>query len=249
MVGTSGSSRRRSLVPTADDLELAVAMQRHRRRRRVEHQVDVAGDDVVDGGAEAAVGHLHGLDVGEHLELHGREVADRADARRRGGDLSRIGLGARDQVLDGRALEALAQHQHVGAGGQQGDRGPARRVVGHVLVEEAVGGDRAGRGEQQRVAVGRRACHLGGADIAGGAADILHDRRLPPLAAELVGDEPRQRIGAAAGRVGHDDAHQPRREGLLRAARIERKYDGDRGQCHQTDYDPSHRRSPALEEL
>ena len=60
----------------------------------------------------------------------------------------------------------------------------------------------------KRVAVGRRASHVGGADVAGGAADILHDHRLPPFAAELVGDEPRQHIGAAAGGVGHDDAHR-----------------------------------------
>jgi hypothetical protein len=224
-------------------------MQRHRRGRRVEHQVDVAGDDVVDGGAEAAIRDVHGLDVGEHIELHGREVPDRADARGRGGDLSRIGLGARDQVLHGRAVEALAQHQHVGSGRQQRDRRPARRIVGHVLVEEAVGGDRAGRGEQERVAVGRRARHLGRADIAGRAADVLHDRRLSPFAAELVGDQACQRIGAAAGRVGHDDPHQPRRERLLRATRLERKYGGDRGQCHQTNCDPSHRCSPALKEL
>src|SRR5262249_28872191 len=66
-----------------DDLDLAVAVQRERGGRRVEHEIDMAGDDVVDGLAQSAIGNLHGRDVGEHFQLNRREMPDRADARRR----------------------------------------------------------------------------------------------------------------------------------------------------------------------
>src|SRR5262245_59655796 len=58
------------------DTELAVAMQLERRGRGVEHQVDMAGDDVVDGRPQPAIGHMRQLDVGEHLELHRRQMPD-----------------------------------------------------------------------------------------------------------------------------------------------------------------------------
>ncbi len=61
-----------------------------------------------------------------------------------------------------------------------------------------------GEASSKRIAVGVGAENFRRADIAAGAADIFDDHRLPPFAAELVGQHPRQQIGAAAGRVGHD---------------------------------------------
>ena len=49
-------------------------------------------------------------------------------------------------------------------------------------------------------------------------------------------------IEAAAGRVGHDDPYQPRGISLLRAACFAWQEEGERGQLHKTDLDPSHRR-------
>ena len=145
-------------------------------------------------------------------------MPDRANARRRGGDLARIGLGTGDQVRNCRTFEVLAQHEHVRTCCQQGDRDPTRRVITHLFVEKSVGRDRAGRSQQQRIAVRGCARDLGGADIARRAADILHDCRLTPFAAELLGEQARERVGAAAGEVKHDDPHQPRGISLLRAA-------------------------------
>ena len=204
------------------------------------HHIDVSRDEIVEGLAQPAIGDLHRLDASEHFELDGRQMPDRANARRRGRDLARIGLGARDQFRNRRSLEVLAQHEHVRTRCQQGDRDPARGT--HLFVEKSVGRDGAGRSQEQRVAVRGCARDLGGADIAGRAADILHDCRLTPFAAELLGEQARERVGAAAGEVKHDDPHQPRGISLLRAACFAWEEDGERGQRHKTDLDPSHRR-------
>ena len=73
------------------------------RRDRVEaleHELHAAGDQVVDRRRAAAIGHVHDLGAGHELEQLAADVAGRAVARRRIGELAGIGLGVRDQVLD-----------------------------------------------------------------------------------------------------------------------------------------------------
>src|SRR5262249_56475440 len=111
-----------------------------------------------------------------------------------------------------------------------------------LLVKKGVGSDRTRRGQEQRVAIGSCARDLGGADIACRAANILYDRRLTPFAAELVCEQARQRVGTATRGVGDDDTYQPRALGVLRAALLGWKEDGKRGERHESDLDPSHRR-------
>ena len=54
------------------------------------------------------------------------------------------------------------------------------------------------------VTVGRRACDPGGCDIAGGAAHILDDDRLPELRRQHRPQPARDRVGASAGRERDD---------------------------------------------
>ncbi len=218
MVGTSGNSLTRSRGAGRDHLHAAFAVQRQRGRRRIEHQVDMAGDEIVHGEAQAPIWHQRRLDPAEHFKLHGCEMSDRADPRRRRGDLAGRGLGALDQVLDRRAFEILAHHEHIGSSRQQRDRGPARRIERHVLVEEAVGRDRPRRSDHHRVTVRRRPEYLRRADIAGSAAKIFDHDRLTPFAAELVGDQPADGVGAAAGGIGDHDADGAAWERILRRA-------------------------------
>jgi hypothetical protein len=63
---------------------------------RVEDQVDVAADDILERERQSAIRHRGELDACHHLELLRRQVADRARARRGVGDL-RVGLGLLDQ--------------------------------------------------------------------------------------------------------------------------------------------------------
>src|SRR5262249_6777454 len=76
--------------------------------------------------------------------------------------------------------------------------------------------------------------HLGSPDVAGGAATVLDDHRLSPLARELIGKEPPQSVSAAASGVGNDDAHGPRRIlRRLRTAQIRSREPGESGQSNQ----------------
>jgi hypothetical protein len=78
-------------------------------------------------------------------------------------------------------------------------------------------------GEKQGVAVGRRLRHEIGADGAARAGLVLHEE----LAAELLGqarrEHARRRVGEAAGRERHYDAHRPRRIGLRQGSEGNKK--------------------------
>src|SRR5262249_9441921 len=71
------------------------------------------------------------------------------------------------------------------------------------------------------------------AEIATGARLVLDDHRLAERAAQFVGDHPRLRVGAAAGRERHDDAQRVRRPRLrergLAPRRQGHEYEGERG--------------------
>ena len=192
-------------------------MQRKRSRGRVEHHVNVLGDDVVDRLAQAAIWDLHRFDLGEHFKLYRRQVSDGPDTRSRGRDFAWISLGARDEVRKGGRLQALAHHEHVWTGREERDGNPARRIICHFFIEKAVGRDRARRGQEQRIAIGFCTRDFGRTNVTCCAADILDDYRLTPSAAELVGHQSRERIRASARRVRNDDAHRAVRVTLLRA--------------------------------
>ena len=87
-----------------------------------------------------------------------------------------------------------------------------------VLYMKALVASGPGEANKQRVAVGVRARDLLRPDIAAGAADVFDDDRLSPFAPELLGQNARQKIGAAAGRVGDDHLHCARGKRRLRAA-------------------------------
>jgi tripartite-type tricarboxylate transporter receptor subunit TctC len=55
-------------------------MQRHRGGECIKEHVDVAGDEIVQRGRGAAIGHMHHLDAGADLELRTAQVRGRAAA-------------------------------------------------------------------------------------------------------------------------------------------------------------------------
>ena len=69
--------------------------------------------------------------------------------------------------------------------------------------------------KQDRVAVRRRLCRVGGSDIARGTCDVLDIELLTEVLAEPWRDLPRQDVHAAPRRKRHDDAHGSRRVSRL----------------------------------
>ncbi|MNV94725.1 hypothetical protein D3C71_1895430 [compost metagenome] len=90
-----------------------------------------------------------------------------------------------------------------------------------------IGADRvrAGRGDQQRVAVCRGLGRHVGADGAACARTVIHHDLLAHAGAHLLGDGARQQVRGAAGRERHD---QPDRLGRIRI-RVRRR--GNQGQA------------------
>ena len=103
---------------------------------------------------------------------------------------------------------------------RHGGHKPDRRKVLHgivrqFLVERLVDGKRGRGRHQQRVAVGLGLCDLVGAERRAGARLVLdNDGRVKP-ALELVGDQPAEKIGGAARRIGHDHLDGPAGIGRL----------------------------------
>jgi hypothetical protein len=133
-----------------------------------------------------------------------RDVRTRRRAGARQVQLARFRARSIQQIGE-RAVGRLGtDHQQLRRARQIADRLEARQRVVAELAQMRVD-DELGRRDQQRVAVGRRACRRFGADGVAGAGPVLDHQCLPLRAADLVGEQPCQRVGAAAGGRRHDD--------------------------------------------
>ena len=106
-------------------------------------------------------------------------------------------------------------HLHdVGYADDAGDRRDvADEIVAELVVERHV--DRRPRVDQeQRVAVGARACDRLGGDVAAGAQPVLDDEWLAEPVRQPLPYQARGDVGGAAGSEADDDAHRPRWIGL-----------------------------------
>ncbi len=122
-------------------------------------------------------------------------------------------------------------HRQLRIGNQQIRRRRTDHDRAEIVVDVeppiavGIGGNRhqrAGRSHQQRVAVGCRLHHSAGADRPRRARLVLHDDRLAPGLVQIVGNDARQDVGAAAGRKRHD---QPDRMIGIVACRCRRNED------------------------
>ena len=161
------------------------------------------------------------------IGLH--QFAGGARRRRAGaeGELARIGLGVGDQLLHvvGRHRRMADQRQRDGA--ELGDRLEiGDRVVGHALEHALVGGMRGVGGDEHRVAVGRRRAPR--SSPPGCRCRRRCSRPSPSGRAksDMAAEQPRERVGRAAGRERHDELDAAARIALLR-----RRGCGDRAQA------------------
>jgi hypothetical protein len=165
------------------------------------------GHHVGDRRADAAVRHVRDGGAGFLVQPLGHDVHRRTGAGAGVAEgLARLGGG--DHLGNRLHADAGVGHQHQRLGGGLDDR---LEAVQHVVAgrcgqahHHRRGGERVRR-EQQRVAVGRRAADEGVADGAAGARLVVDHHRLVQALGQLVGEQARDGVGVAAGRVADHD--------------------------------------------
>jgi hypothetical protein len=112
-----------------------------------------------------------------------------------------------------RSFWVLGRHRRVADDHERNGRQHAHRlevllrVEGHLRVQAAVGGQRAGGTHAQRVAVARRGLgHHRQADVAAGAGPVVHHHLLAQLLVQARHQHAHHGVGAAPGREGDDHA-------------------------------------------
>ena len=96
--------------------------------------------------------------AGARLEQLGREVVQRAQARRRDIQRTRLLLRQRDEVLHARHRQAGRHREHQREAQEPRDRREVLQRIGQVLVDERIG-DMGVEHQHQLVRVGSRARH------------------------------------------------------------------------------------------
>ena len=145
---------------------------------RQEHHVDLAAQQVGDGGRGAAVADVRQRDPGPVLQQFHRQVVRRAGAgravvqRARACALARAIRSCSESIFDAGLATSSSWPQLVRLTGARSVSGlkPSLRVqrrVHHQRVDA----------DQQRAAVGRRTHHFLRADVAGGAGLVVDEER------------------------------------------------------------------------
>ena len=94
----SGSASERVAVVTASARSLPALMYSIDGGVVGEHDLHLSAEQIGQRGRRAAIGHVHHVDAGHHLEQLAGHVREPADAGRRHVDLARIGLGVGDEL-------------------------------------------------------------------------------------------------------------------------------------------------------
>jgi hypothetical protein len=121
-------------------------------------------------------------------------------------------LGERDHVLDVAGRKRRVRDQDHRHGGDQADgREILARVEAGIGEQRRIDGDRTGMREHQRIAVRCGAGDRARAHESAAAAAIVDHHLFAEGGRELVGDDARHRVDAAAGWVGNHQGDWPRR--------------------------------------
>ena len=183
-----------------------------------------AAHHVVDRFGAAAKRHLDDVGAGFFGPLvHEGDQRDRCRgvAQRAG-----LGLGQRRKLGERVHVERRVHHHDLGGEERIGDRREIlRRVVGDLLEEELVIGERLGRQDADRIAVVRRIGAGAAADIHGAAGTVLHHDRLAPALADLIAEHAHEHVAGAAGAGRGQRPDRPRRVILRRRSRASAEHD------------------------
>ena len=193
-----------------------------RRDRIGEHDLYLARDQIGHCKRGAAIGNMRHPDPGLAVEQLGEEMIGGADTRRAVVQFAGLAFGERYELLHGFDAKLRIDHHDVRIGGGHRDRREIlQRIVRQLFIDGGVDRDRSGLAEQQRVAVGLGFVDEIGADDRTGTAAVLDHDRLPDRLADPFGNDARDRVGAAAGGVGHDQPNRVR--GIFVGVRGERR--------------------------
>ena len=129
---------------------------------------------------------------------------------------SRLRFGVGDEFGQRLRRDRRIDDQRERHAGHQRDRRKIlHRIVGQFLVQRLVDGERGRGRHQQRIAIGLGPCDLLRAERGAGARLVLDDDRRAKTALELIGDQPAEKVGGAARRIGHDHLDGSARIGRL----------------------------------
>jgi len=154
--------------------------------------------------------------------------------------LARVRLGIGDELrhrID-RQVDMDCEADDVRAGVGNG-REVLHRVERRIFVEKDVAGHDGVGADHQRVAVGRRARHIGGGDIAAHAGPVVDDDGLTPSGVEPFGHGAREQITGRARRIADHDGDRPGGI-ILRHRRHGRDRDGKRQRTRKEANEPGH---------
>src|SRR5262245_9400237 len=139
---------------------------------------------------------------------------------------SGVGFDEGDEVLDARCRHRRVDYE---SGGCHHCKRYWREVLLRVVRYFSVGvrvHDKGAKRKEYGITVGCGPRRLAHANIAAGPSDVLDIELLPERFAEFLSGNPREDIGASAGREWHNHAHRPRRIGLRPR---ETRHDRERG--------------------
>src|SRR5262245_48499178 len=143
------------------------------------------------------------------LEQFAGEVGRRAGGRLGKTVFAGMTLHQLDKFLERLGGKAGIDRNDVGRGGDQRDR---RKVFDRVMRDFRIDAriDHEARAHHEdRVAVGRRACHCGHAGVTAGAWNVFGVNLLPPDLRQFLRDDARDHVGRTAGPKGHDQSDRP----------------------------------------
>ncbi len=232
-----GRGREARLGGNRVGLDHAAAHLRQRQRRRVEHHVERAGDEVLQRLPGAAIGHHREGGADRLLEQQAADMARRADAGIALRDLALIGLEVGDELLQIVRRRRLLADDEKRLRRDQADR---LEVVEQVVLERIDGAGRdvgAPLADADRVAVGRRASDAADADGAAGAGRVLHDDRNAEHLAHAFGDEAADHVGRAADTERNHKRDRTRRIALRRGGSAHERCRDGRGDESQLAHD------------
>ncbi len=146
--------RRTRLVGDRQHLELAVTIERERAGNVAEKDIDMAAQHVVVDQRFAAIRHMDHAGAGHGHEHVGGEMRGIATALAAIDHLAGIRLHVLDQFLDRIHRQVLAHDHEIGDRAENGDRHEILGLVGQLLVQALVDGERRRCRHQQGVAVG-----------------------------------------------------------------------------------------------
>ena len=161
-------------------------------------------------------------------------------------DLAWVLLGARNEVRQRRVRRLRVHHQDERKLDQRRNRHERRRIEAELRIDVLADRERAGRRDQERVAVGLGFEHRLGPEVRRGARPVLDDHRLAPARRELLADDARHRVEHVAGRHRHHELHGAAGEvGLGEGGRGHQRYQrrADKGQTGRNSNELVHRKS------